>query len=98
MSNSFYVKPVTITDIIRQKQLNTVKSSGVDGISIKHLLIRAQIIAPTLTRLFNNCIQAGIYPQAFKIGQIVPIFKSGAKDQCINYRPISLLCPLFKIF
>ena len=57
MSNSFYLKPVTTTDIIRYlRQLNPAKSSGVDGIPIKYLLINAQIIAPTLTCLFNNCI------------------------------------------
>ena len=64
-----------------------MKSSGVDEIPIEYLLISAQIITLTLTCLFNNCIQAGIYPQTFKIGQIVPIFKNGAKDQCMNYSP-----------
>lgn len=48
--------------------------------------------------MFNNCIDQGIFPSILKIGQIVPIYKSGKKDQCSNYRPISLLNPLSKIF
>ena len=56
------------------------------------------IIAPVLTRLYNSCISIGTYPRILKIGQIVPMHKSDAKDQCCNYRPIPLLCLFSKIF
>ena len=58
----------------------------------------ALIIAPVLTRLYNNCISSGTYPRIVKIGQIVPIHKGDAKNQCCNYRPISLLSSFSKIF
>ena len=58
----------------------------------------AQIIAPILAKSYNTYIQTWMYPTILKVGQILPIFKSGAKDMCSNYRPISLLRPLTKIF
>ena len=49
------------------------------------------IIAPVLTKLYNSCISTRTYRKILKIGQIVPIYKGNVKDQCCNYRPISLL-------
>ena len=58
----------------------------------------ALIIASVLTRLYNGCISTGTYTRILKkIGQIVPIDKLDAKDQCCNYRPITLLCSFSKI-
>ena len=44
------------------------------------------------------CIREGTYPQSLKCAQVVPIYKGGPKDLCTNYRPISLLSPINKIF
>ena len=96
---SFYLRPITESDILKYiRQLNPSKSTGVDGIPIKYIAMSALIIAPVLTRLYNSCISTGTYPRILKIGQIVPIHKDDAKDQCCNYRPISLLSSFSKIF
>ena len=80
------------------RHLNPYKSAGPEGILKKYLKMSAQIIAPILAELYNTCIQTGKYPTILKVGKILPIFKKGAKDVCSNYRPISLLNPLTKIF
>ena len=96
---SFYLQPITESDILKHiRQLNPSKSTGPDGIPIKYIAMSALIIAPVLTRLYNSCISTGTYPRILKIGQIVPIHKSDAKDQCCNYRSISLLSSFSKIF
>ena len=98
-SQSFYSRPISTSDVLQQlRHLNPDKSAGPEGIPRKYLKMRALIIAPILAELYNTCIQTGIYPTILKVGQILPIFKSGAKDVCSNYRPISLLSPLTKIF
>ena len=40
----------------------------------------------------------GIYPQNFKCAQVTPIHETGTENVCTNYRPISVLSPLNKIF
>jgi len=58
----------------------------------------AEIIAPVLVHLYNECIKTGVYPNILKIAQIVSLHKSGPKTQCHNYRPISLLNSFSKVF
>ena len=51
-----------------------------------------------MTEIFNDCLTSGIYPNCFKIAKILPIFKEGDSDDPSDYRPISLLPILGKIF
>ena len=48
--------------------------------------------------LFNNSLSEGIFPECFKTAKIIPIFKSGHSNSTVNYRPISMLPVLSKIF
>jgi len=51
---SFYFQPVSVLDILRHiEQLNPNKSTGPDRILIKFIIMSAEIIAPTLTELYN---------------------------------------------
>ena len=51
----------------------------------------ASVIAPVLEHLFHKCLINGVFPDSLKIGKIVPIHKKGPKNECCNYRPITLL-------
>ena len=77
------------------KDLNPNKSSD---ISPRILNLFIHIIAPLLTILFNNCLRSGIFPNELKIARVIPLYKSGDKSDITNYRPISLLPVLSKIF
>ena len=48
--------------------------------------------------MINKCISQGSFPDCLKIAQVIPVYKKGSKTNCSNYRPISLLSPLSKIF
>ena len=42
--------------------------------------------------------KTGYIPQEFKTAKVIPIFKSGERDDYNNYRPISLLSSFSKVF
>ena len=60
--------------------------------------ILAPIISPTVSMLFNNSLSEGVFPECFKTAKIIPNFESGDSDSTVNYRPISMLPFLSKIF
>ena len=47
-------------------------------------------ISPYLEILFSKCIKDGIFPDSYKIAQVIPLFKGGDKEDSNCYRPISL--------
>ena len=56
------------------------------------------IISPFLRNLINNSVSYGIFPNCLKNARVIPIYKSGCKKSVENYRPISTLPFLSKIF
>ena len=79
--------------------LNVDKSSGPDGISVRMLKYMALSIVPSITRLFNLSIKSGTVPSIWKTAAVVPIPKGNHDHSSIsNYRPISLLPILSKLF
>ena len=55
------------------------------------------MIADCVTHLVNLSIKSGMVPSEWKQAKVVPLFKSGNKDDLDNYRPISILPILSKI-
>jgi len=75
------------------------RSPGPDGISAEMLVASNDIIAPFLRRLFTTFWQSGEVPQVWKDANIIPVYKNkGSKQACSNYRPISLLSVVGKLF
>lgn len=80
------------------KHLKSKKSPGNDGIRAETLKeISDEIVVP-LTFIINICFEVGYFPDILKIGIIKPLFKGGDKMDVINYRPISLISNIAKIF
>ena len=50
-----------------------------------------EVIAGSLSHVFNLSIQTRIFPDDFKIARVTSIFKYGEADDIGNYRPISIL-------
>ena len=53
---------------------------------------------PSLSAIFNRSLSMGIYPDDWKMARVLPIFKSGDKDDIGNYRPISIISAIAKVF
>ena len=80
------------------KLLNTSKASGPDFVHAKLLKDGAQILSKHLCKLFNMSLSSSYFPEQWKLGNVVPVFKKGDKTDPSNYRPISLLCCMGKVF
>ncbi len=78
--------------------LKVNKATGLDKIPAKVLRISADIIAPSLTYIFNSSLYTGIYIDEWKRTQVIPIYKSEDRRKCENYRPISILPIVSKVF
>ena len=57
-----------------------------------------EIIANSLSGVFNASILTKIFPDHFKIARVTPIFKGGEAEDIGNYRPISIPASVARIF
>ena len=73
------------------KSLLSTKSPGIDEISVNVVKKVSTIIEPILYHIFNISLVSGKFPDALKIAEVTPIFKSGDTCDVGNYRPISVL-------
>ena len=78
--------------------LESKKSSGHDGISNTLLKVIKASISQSLTIIINQMLTTGIFPDAFKVSKVIPLYKKGDSSLLVNYRPISLLPTISKIF
>jgi hypothetical protein len=79
-------------------KLENKKSPGLDGITNECIKNCKVFLVPLLCQLFNKVLETGIYPDMWCSALIVPIHKSGSTEDKGNYRGISLLSCISKIF
>ncbi len=73
-------------------------SYGFDGISTKLAkAIQTAILGP-VTLIINQMLNTGIFPDKLKIAKIIPNYKKGDDTLFTNYRSISLLPAISKMF
>ena len=95
VSSVMFFRPTFNNEIINIiNQLDLRKKCKSDGISAKFGILAAYTIAPYLTISCNGCLSFVLFPSSLKTEKVIPIFKSGDKNNLLKHRPISLL-PIF---
>lgn len=96
---TFYLSPIKESEVdLFIQSLKNFKSPGYDNIRSELIKYCKETFVPILTHLINLIFKTSICPSHFKIAIIKPLFKSGDKEQIINYRPLSLISNFAKIF
>ena len=74
------------------------KAPGHDNIRNEILISGKNHLKEPIRTLFNTILASGTFPESWCIGHIVPIFKKDDRDKVENYRGITLLSSLGKLF
>ena len=98
LMESIYLEPVT------ENQINTLikalkdTATGFNNMNSMSLNISSETLVKPLTHICNLSLTQGIFPSQLKITNVIPLYKSDDPMLFNNYRPVSVLCVLSKVF
>ena len=98
--NSFFMVPTTPDEVSAVlKTLNDNKATGPSSIPYPIIISNLQSFSLILSEIINLSFHSGIFPSKLKEAKVIPVFKEkGSPLDAENYRPISLLSNIDKIF
>ncbi len=87
-----------LPDITAVKEIKNKKCPGENGVPIEAIKLGGDALLQTVTKLFNKCLELEKVPKAWENAVITLLHKKGDITKLENYRPISLLATLYKLF
>ena len=95
----FKFSPLRVRDVsVAIDKVKTSKGYGTDGISSYFLKLALPFIEGSLVLMFKKSLGTASFPDSWKTARVTPIFKDGEKEEKSNYRPISILPVILKVF
>lgn len=88
--------PIEIANII--SKLNNHSAAGFDGIPTRFLKENINFFSLYLSAKINESFSTGLFPDSLKVAKVKAVYKSGVKTDVENYRPISILSVISKIY
>ena len=95
----FSFRPVTereVSDCL--SAMDTKQASGADLLDPFLCNLGKSILTTPLTHIYNISLAVGIVPKLWKTAQVTPLHKGGDPLDINNYRPISIINSIAKIF
>ena len=96
--DSFTFSEVTICECVRNIKKLKRSSTPIDSVPPRILKLVKCELASVISILINASFRQGQFPIPFKTAHITPIFKDGDRTNISNYRPISILPTMSKLF
>ena len=97
--NTFCFSKLTHIEIVKElNKFGSFKSSPNSNISTKTVKDNIDIFTPILHQEFDISLELGKFPSEMKLADITPVFKKEDRINKENYRPISILSNLSKVF
>ena len=97
--SSIVLQPTDVYEIIEIiSSLNDHKSPGYIDIPVGIIKESKLLISDYLANSFYESLETGSYPDILKIATVIPVHKGGSTLELNNYRPISILSPINKVF
>ncbi len=90
------IKPIEVLKVI--EQLSSNSGAGPDGIEPRYINLASHILMYPLADLFNMSLQSSELPAIWKYSRISLIYKGDDIIDPQNYRPISIICVIAKVF
>ena len=78
--------------------LNSGKACGMDNLLNEYFIEAGDILLSHLTDLFNILLDTGYFPDGWTEGIIIPLFKKGDENDVNNFRGITLVSCVSKVF
>ena len=79
-------------------KLNKSKVTGLDKISAGLIRECADLICISICKIFNCSLTTGIFPDNWQCVKVTSLFKQGSSSDMNNYRPISVISVVAKVF
>ena len=98
-TKSFFLVPTDPNEI--QFLISSLKNKNTTSshdIPTKFLKLSNNLISSWLANYFNHCMTEGEFPDLMKIAQVTPVPKIPHPSKLTDYRPISVLPSLSKVF
>ena len=98
--SSFKFKMITYSEVEYQiRNLDVSTGGGISGLPTKLFKQLHHKICGIITNLFNQCITENSIPEKWKTAVVFSLYKNnGSMDDMNNYRGISVLPPIAKMF
>ena len=89
-----------ITDEVRKclQALKSGKACGIDNLLNEYFIEAGDILLTHMTDLFNIILDSGYFPDDWADGIIIPLFKKGNENDVNNFRGITLISCMSKLF
>ena len=98
-SSKFSFREITEEEISNEiLSLNTAKASQQSDIPTNILRINVDLYSFYLQKILNKCLKKSVFPDAMKVAEVTPVFKKNDRISKENYRPVSILPVISKVF